>query len=142
MNRILIDSDIILDVFTDREPFTEQSSQVLALCETGEIHGFVTPVICSNTYYIMRSLSGHDRVIELLRKLCSITGILAMDREIVLQALDTGFRDFEDALQSCSAVARGDIDVILTRNVRDYRQSPLAAMTPEQYLKARESLTG
>ncbi|KKK81964.1 hypothetical protein LCGC14_2808120 [marine sediment metagenome] len=60
--------------------------------------------------------------------------MIPMDEEIVLHALNSGFKDFEDALQNYAAVNTNEIDVILTRNVRDFRKSTIAVMTPESFL--------
>lgn len=64
-----------------------------------------------------------------------ILSVLPMDGEVVVQALNSGFRDFEDALQNAAATSERDIAIIVTRNVKDYRNSELSIMTPEEYLK-------
>ena len=136
MNNILIDSDVILDFFFDREPFSENAAQVFSLCESNQIKGFVTPVICSNTYYLLRQTAKHEKVIEKLSQLMTIMDVLLMDRDIVMQALISGFKDFEDALQHFTAIKSGFIDIILTRNVKDYTKSDIGVLTPESYLKS------
>ncbi len=136
MNNILIDSDVILDFFFDREPFSENAAQVFSLCESNQIKGFVTPVICSNTYYLLRQTARHEKVIEKLSQLMTIMDVLLMDRDIVMQALISGFKDFEDALQHFTAIKSGFIDIILTRNVKDYTKSDIGVLTPESYLKS------
>lgn len=65
----------------------------------------------------------------------TIMDVVSMDRDIVLQALGSDFKDFEDALQNFSAIKTGFIDVILIRNVKDYSKSNLGVLTPESYLK-------
>lgn len=62
-----------------------------------------------------------------------------MDKEVVLGALNSDFKDFEDALQNFSAMENGEIKIILTRNIKDYRKSDLAILTPETYLKGKAS---
>ncbi len=136
MYNVLIDSDVILDFFFDREPFSENATQVFSLCESNQIKGFVTPVICSNTYYLLRQTAKHEKVVEKLRQLMTIMDVLLMDRDIVIQALSSGFKDFEDALQHFAAIKSGFIDVILTRNVKDYTKSDIGVLTPESYLKS------
>ncbi|PIV16660.1 MAG: DNA-binding protein, partial [Flavobacteriales bacterium CG03_land_8_20_14_0_80_35_15] len=103
MTRILIDTDIILDFFFDREPFAENAAKILSLCESKEIKGFITPVIISNVYYLLRQTAKHEKVIEKLKMLVSITEILVIDRDAILHALNSNFKDFEDALQNYSA---------------------------------------
>lgn len=137
MNKILIDTDVILDFFFDRQPFSKYSTKIFSLCESKKIKGFVTPVIYSNTYYILRQTARHNKVIEKLMQLLSITDVLSMDKEVVKNALNSGFNDFEDALQNYAALKSGEINVILTRNIKDYNKSTIGVLTPETYIKTR-----
>jgi predicted nucleic acid-binding protein len=137
MTKILIDTDVILDFFFDREPFTENAAKILSLCESKEIKGFVTPVIISNVYYLLRQTAKHEKVIEKLKMLISITEILVINKDSILQALNSEFKDFEDALQNYSAELNKEIDLIITRNTKDFKNSSLCVMTPDNYLKMR-----
>ena len=137
MESILIDTDVILDFFFDRQPFSDDAALIFALCEKKKIKGYVTPVIYSNTYYLLRQTAHHDKVINKLKQLLSITDVLTMDREVVIQALNSGFTDFEDALQNFSAIKNGDISAIITRNIKDYKTSKIGVLTPDNYLKAK-----
>ena len=136
MDKVLIDTDVILDFLFDRKPFSEDAAQILSWCESGKINGFVTPVMISNIYYILRKLDKHEKIIENLKMLMSIVDIAIIDKKTVLNALNSEFKDFEDALQNFSAINESDIQVIITRNIKDYKTSSLAVMTPENYLKA------
>ena len=136
MKRLLIDTDVILDFFFDREPFSENAAQILSLCESKLVHGFITPVIISNVYYLIRKTASHEKVIEKLSMLVSFMEILTIDRKAILRALASDFKDFEDALQNYSAELNAEIDVIITRNIKDYTNSSLLVMTPENYLKS------
>jgi len=137
MTNILLDSDIILDFFFDRKPYSDHSAKVLSLCESNEIKGFITPVILSNLYYLLRQSSTHEKVIDKLSQLISITEVLLIDRNSIIHALNSNFNDFEDALQNFSAECNGNISLILTRNLKDFKNSSLGVMTPENYLKTR-----
>lgn len=139
MDNVFIDTDVILDFFFDRAPFAEFATQLLNNCEEKEINGFTTPVVISNVYYMLRKVGKHDIVIEKIKQLLTIIEITSMDKKVVLNALNSKFKDFEDALQNYSAVENGSIDLILTRNIKDYRKSELAVMTPETYLKSNAS---
>jgi len=134
MKRILIDTDVLLDFFFDRLPYSDFAAVLLSMCDRKQIQGFVTPVICSNLYYLLRRNSDHETVIENIMRLLSIIEVLPMDRKIVDYALHSDFKDFEDALQNYSAVSDGTIEVIVTRNVKDFRHSKLAIMTPEDFI--------
>lgn len=139
MDHVLIDTDVILDFFFDQEPYSEYAAKVLNLCEEQKIKGFITPVAISNIYYLLRKIGKHDIIIERLKQLLIIIDIAEMDKTVVLNALNSQFTDFEDALQNFSAIGKGKIKVILTRNIKDFKKSTLAIMTPEMYLKGNSN---
>ena len=139
MDKVLIDTDVILDFFFDREPFAEFATDILNLCESETIKGFTTPVIICNVYYLLRKTAKHEIIIEKIKQLLNIIDITSMDKEVVFGALNSKFKDFEDALQNFSAIENGQISIILTRNVKDYKKSELAVLTPETYLKGKAS---
>lgn len=139
MKTILIDTDVILDFFFDRRPFSDDSAKILSLCESKAIKGYVTSAIISNIYYLLRKTAKHEKVIESLKSLLSFLEILTTDKDTVLEALNSSFNDFEDALQNYSAETNGDVQVIVTRNIKDYKSSSLGVMTPDIYLQTMTS---
>jgi predicted nucleic acid-binding protein len=138
MEKILLDTDVILDFFFDQEPFAENAAQIISLCERKEIDGFLTPVICSNLYHLLRQNSTHAFVIKQLKLLLSIVDIIPIDKNVIFSALESGYKDFEDALQSYAALQNESIQLIVSRNTKDYSKSEVPAMTPEHFLKARK----
>ncbi len=139
MDNVLIDTDVILDFFFDRKPFSDHATKLLSLCESKVIVAYVTPVIISNVYYVLKRTAKHEYVIEKLTQLLLVVDILDMNFEVVKNALNSGFKDFEDAMQNFAAVKHGKIDVILTRNVKDFKKSEIGIMTPENYIKSRNA---
>jgi predicted nucleic acid-binding protein len=139
MENVLIDTDVILDFFYDREPFAEFAADILNLCEENKLKGFITPVIVCNVYYLLRKTAKHQIVIEKIKQLLTIIEVLKIDKEIVLDSLNSDFKDFEDALQNFSAIRNEKISIVLTRNIKDYKKSELAIMTPETYLRGAVS---
>lgn len=135
MDRILLDTDVILDFFFDRKPFSEDSAKILTWCELKEMQGFVTPVILSNCYYLLKKNSTHEKTIEKLKQLISLIDVPVMDKEIVVKALNSEFTDFEDALQNFSAIKDKKIGIIITRNFKGYKNSELAVFTPANFIK-------
>lgn len=135
MDKVLIDSDVILDFFFDRESFAQYATEIFLRCESKQLIGYTTPVIISNVYYLLSRTAKHEIIIEKLKQLLSIIEITTMNKEVVLAALNSEFKDFEDALQNCAALNHGEISVILTRNLKDYKKSELAILSPEMYLK-------
>lgn len=137
MDYVIIDTDVILDFFFDREPYAEYAAEVLNLCEEQKIKGFITPVAISNIYYLLRKTGKHDLIIEKLKQLLTIIDIAQMDKTVVLKALNSQFKDFEDGLQNFSAIEKRKIKIILTRNIKDFKRSTLLIMTPETYIKGK-----
>lgn len=137
MDNVLIDTDVLLDFFFDRKPFADFSTEILNLCEENKLRGFTTPVIISNVYYLLRKTAKHDIILEKIKQLLNIIEIIKMDKNAVINALNSNFKDFEDALQNFSAIDNGSISIILTRNIKDFKTSELAILTPETYLKGK-----
>jgi predicted nucleic acid-binding protein len=135
MDNVLIDTDVIMDFFFDRKPFSDFSSEVIGLCADDKISGFTTPVIISNVYYLLRKTAEHRYVVDKISRLLQAIEVIDMGKSVVIKALNSSFNDFEDALQNFSAVETGSIDVIITRNIKDFQRSELAILTPEAYLK-------
>jgi len=137
MKNVLLDSDVILDFFLDREPHSNYTSYVLSQIELKKLNGYLTAVIISNVYYLLCKMSTHDRVMKKLNQLMTLTDVLLIDKQIILKAMNSKFKDFEDAMQNYACESHGKIDLILTRNTKDYRKSEISIMTPEQYYKMK-----
>jgi predicted nucleic acid-binding protein len=138
MDRILIDTDVVLDFFFDRKPFSDDATRIFILCEKKRVWGFVTPVIISNVYYLLRKTAKHEKVIENLSMLMNILDVATINKASILEALHSEFKDFEDAIQNFSAQHENDIKIIVTRNIKDYKESSLSIMTPETYLRGSD----
>jgi len=123
MKSALLNSDIILDFFFDRTPFAQHATYVLTHCEQKKLKGYVTPVIISNVYYLLKKISTHERVIKKLNQLLTLTDVLIIDKQIVLNAMNSKFTNFEDALQNYACEKSSDIDLIITRNIKDYKKA-------------------
>ena len=136
MNKAFIDTDVILDFMIAREPFALDAARIFSLSENKEISICTTGLVFSNAYYILRKLGTHKKVIEKLTQLSKIIEIIGLSKDTVMQALGSDFSDFEDALQHYAALT-GGVKVIITRNTKDYKNSQLAVLTPDQYLKSR-----
>lgn len=133
--KVFLDTDVILDYLTDRHPFADQSEKVFALIEHRKIDGLTSVLTFSNLYYLIRQQSSHHKTMGMLKNLAEVLNILRTDEEIVRNALNSAFRDFEDALQYFSATGHRKIDVIVTRNIRDYKDSLIPVMTPDTLVR-------
>lgn len=130
MIKVFIDTDVIIDFLADRKPFSESAAILFNRIEKNEIEGFTSSQSISNLYYILRKFDSHRKVVQTLRDLISLIGILPVDQAIIEQALQSGFADFEDGIQNFCAET-GQVDVIVTRNIKDYKKSSMAVMSPD-----------
>ena len=133
--KVFTDSDVILDILCKREPHYEYAAQVFSLADTRQLRLYTTPLVVANVYYILRKAIGIEKAKEALRKLRLLMHIIAIEEQEIDLALNSPFSDFEDALQYYTAV-RHHMDMLLTRNIKDYKEKVLIIQTPEQFIKA------
>ena len=141
MNRkVFVDTDIVLDVITRREPFYAPAAQIFSLAAEKKIELYISPVLIANLFYILRKRIGKETAINAIRKLRILAKVATVDEEIVDLVLSSGFKDMEDGFQYYSALKAG-ISVLLTRNVKDFVGKELAIMNCEEYLGAYDTET-
>ncbi len=133
MKELFVDTDIILDLLGKREPFYKYAAELFSMIERGIIHAYVTPVIFANLYYILCKQIGKEQALKNLQKLKLLVKILPVDERTIELALNSGFTDFEDAIQYYSSKCNG-IKYLLTRNKKDYKKSDITIMSAEEYL--------
>lgn len=138
-NKIFIDSDVVIDFFTDRAPFANPASEIFELNERNEIQLYLSAASINNIYYIVRRFLGHKPTLKIIEELADITEIVGTSKQEILQALKNNFKDFEDSIQYSCALTVNGLEAILTRNIKDYSKSKIAVLTPENYLKTRET---
>ncbi|MEG4883125.1 PIN domain-containing protein [Microcoleus sp. K1-B6] len=131
--KILIDTNIIVDVALDREPFFAESDRILTLVEEGQIQGYVSASTFSDLYYIIRRDRGRDWTLDFLRQLATFCQVATVDNSVISMALTCNFKDFEDAIQYSTAVINR-IDAIVTRNPRDFPVNTPRILTPNQLI--------
>ena len=139
MRDLFIDTDVIIDFLIDRKPFSREAAIIFTLIEQKKLKGFSSSLTFSNLYYVLRKIESHNRVISKLDSLSKMVGILKVEEQTIKNALASGFPDFEDSIQYFSAVDSKKIDVIITRNIKDFKKSEIPVMTPGDFLKTASS---
>ena len=132
---ILIDTNIILDVVQEREPFKSVAKQIIALCIKKEINGFVTAHSLCDIFYILRKDKTISERLSLIANLCKYLTVISerqTDFEIIAEDKET--KDLEDSLQMICA-EKSNLDYIVTRNVKDFEKSKIPAIEPEAFLE-------
>ena len=134
MINLFIDTDVIIDFLIDRNPYSREAAIIFTLMEQKKLKGYVSSLTFSNLYYVLRKIEPHRKVILKLDSLSKILIILKVDEQTIKSAIASEFRDFEDSIQYYCANDNKKIDVIITRNIKDYKNSETAVMTPGNYL--------
>lgn len=120
--KVLIDTNVILDVLCKREGFFEDADKIFKLCEVKKIEGYISALSISNLVYIMRKELDAEKIKEVLQQLSLIFKITDLKADDLKKAADMNFKDYEDALQSVCAV-RLKANYIITRNIKDFTYS-------------------
>ena len=135
MKKIFIDTNIVLDLLSRREPFYEESAELFSLADRKIIELSISSLTIANTGYTLLRQINSEKTKEILRKLRLIVNILPLDDKIIGLALnDDSFNDFEDGLQYFTAIENNQ-NLIITRNLKDFKASKLPVMTAKQFLK-------
>lgn len=132
--KVLVDTNIILDVLCNRKEFVENSAKVFKLCEVKKITGYVSALSIPNIVYIMRKELNAEKVKEIIEKLSLIFEIIDLKADDLKRATTLAFTDYEDAVQSAQA-DRIKANYIVTRNVKDYDESKIKAIKPSELIE-------
>jgi predicted nucleic acid-binding protein len=130
MKRILFDTNVVLDVLLDRQPYVEASSAAWAAVETGRSEGMLAAHAVTTIYYLVRKELGNIKARRIISAILRVFGVATVDSAVVQEALQLPFSDFEDAVTAAAARLAG-CECIVTRDPKGFRGSPVRSLTPE-----------
>ena len=133
MKRVLFDSDVLLDVLAQRQPFVVASALALDTVNQKQVQGYISGHAVTNIFYILRRQVGSETARKLISKLLERLQVAGVTDEVIRASLELEMTDFEDAVTSEAANAIG-LDIIVTRNISDFVNSKIPAMLPEDFL--------
>lgn len=132
--KVMIDTNIVLDVLLQREPFFQASYEVMKRSAQDEIEGFVSASAATDIFYLLRrELKDRQKAKDILETLFQLIGFADALGEDVYAAIASNMVDFEDALVAAVA-ARCQMNYIITRDTRDFTDSPVKALSPDEFL--------
>ena len=131
--RLMIDANIILDVLQAREPYLADSSRISKMCETNMAEGHVSTLSFANLVYVLIRELDPDTIEDVLKALSLIYRFDDFTQADLYNAASLKWIDFEDAVQEAIA-KRISADYIITRNVKDFKESEIMALTPSEFL--------
>jgi len=132
--RVLIDTNVILDVLCNRQRFVEDATKIFKFCEVNKIEGYISAISVPNIVYILRKELNAEKTKEILAQLSLIFKIVDLKADDLKKAANLMFNDYEDALQSVCA-GRIKANYIITRNIKDFTNSKVVAIKPSELLE-------
>ena len=130
MKKILFDTNIVLDVLLDRQPNAEASSAVWAAVESGVSEGILAAHAVTTIHYLIRKEMGNIKAKRILASILRVFTVAKVDGSVIQEAMQLPFPDFEDAVTAAAARLAG-CEVIVTRDPKGFRGSPVRPLTPE-----------
>jgi predicted nucleic acid-binding protein len=136
--RVLLDTDVVLDLLLDRAPFAEAAARLWELNAKGDYEGWISALTPVNVYYIARKLKGAAVARQTVKDLLAAYKVCALDFAALDQALGLPLNDYEDAVQHASAASQ-QLEAIVTRNIADYRGATIKVYAPSDFIQAVQS---
>ncbi len=132
--KVLIDTNVILDVLYKREGFYEDSLKIWKLCETRKLDGYISALSIPNIVYILRRELDPEKTLEVINNINLVFKIYDLKSDIIMQAAEKKTKDYEDALQMVTA-QKLKASFIVTRNIKDFTGSKIIAVKPSELLE-------
>jgi len=132
-DRLFFDTNVLLDHLLDREPFADDATELWSMAERREIVGFISVFSFNLVYNIVRRQANERAARRAIKGLRDVFEIAEVDAQIIRQAIDSAFGDFEDAIQHACAIRAGATHFV-TRDLADFRRSEVPVVAPDVYL--------
>jgi predicted nucleic acid-binding protein len=139
MKSIFLDTNVLIDFFADRKPFSIDAARLFDYSLKKKINIYISAVSYNNIYYIVRQSLSHAETIKMLTEISEWTNVIDLTKDIINKSLTSDFKDFEDAIQYHCAKFINKIDLIVTRDTKDYKVSSLPILTPKEAVALIES---
>jgi len=138
MSKILIDTNIVIDLLAKRDPFYKSAAQLFSLADKQKLELSISSLTFANTNYVLSRLKSTQEAREILRRFRVLIKVLQLNDKLIDLALnDNNFKDFEDGLQYYTAI-ENEQDVIITRDLKGFKESKIPVMTADEYLVSIE----
>lgn len=132
--KVLIDTNVIIDALTSREPWNKSAETIFIMAANHMMDMYITASSATDIYYLVRKyLHSADQAKQVMEKLYSLVGILTVSGVECIDALASSVSDYEDAVVERVSV-KADVDYMITRNVKDYQQGMIKAISPDDFI--------
>jgi predicted nucleic acid-binding protein len=141
LKKIFIDTNIIIDLIADRKPFSKYAIALFKRAEEKKVHLFSSSHSIATTHYLLKKYMDEKALREVLYNLLDYLTVIAVDVAVLKKGLRSRHKDFEDAIQIICASSENNIEMIITRNTKDYKFSEIPVLTPDEAFLKLEHLT-
>jgi predicted nucleic acid-binding protein len=132
MKKVFLDTNIIVDLIADRKPFSKYSIEIFKKAEEKKIKLFTSSHSIATTHYLLKKYLEEEILRDVLYNLLDYVTVIAVDTDVLKKGLRSKHKDFEDSIQILCASSVEKIDCIVTRNIKDFRDSEILVLTPDE----------
>lgn len=134
MKRVFVDTNIIVDLIADRQPFSKFAIEIFEKAERNEVQLFTSSHSIATTHYLLKKYLEEKKLRDVIYNVLEYVQIIAIDQDIIKKGLKSKHKDFEDALQMLCAYNIEKLDYIVTRNIKDFKNSEIPVFPPDELL--------
>ena len=135
MKKIFVDTNIIVDLLADRKPYSKFAIDLFRKAEEKKVILFTSSHTIATTHYLLKKHIDEKELREILHHLLDFISVVSIDSDTIKKGLRSKHKDFEDALQIICASSVQKIDCIVTRNIKDFRNSEILVLTPDELFR-------
>jgi predicted nucleic acid-binding protein len=135
LKKIFVDTNIIIDLIADRQPFSKYAIAIFMAAEQKKIKLFASSHSIATSYYLLKKYIDDKKLREILDSLLDYVNIIPVDLDILKKSLKSKHKDFEDAIQIFGAYKIENMDCIVTRNIKDFSLSDISVLTPQELVE-------
>lgn len=132
--RVLLDNDVVLDFLLTRQSFFAEADEIFVRLQNKEFEAYISTITPVNAFYVIRKEKSKEIAFKAVEGLLKLVEVCRTNKSVLQSAFTLGFNDFEDAVQCSSAIAE-NLDAIVTRNTKDYKNSTVKVYSPAEFIQ-------
>jgi predicted nucleic acid-binding protein len=134
MKNIFLDTNVLMDILANRQPFYKSSSEIYKLGLGKKVRFFTSSNTISTLHYLLKKFASEENIRQSLDEITNVVSIIPVDIKIIKKSIKSNHKDFEDAIQIVSAQSINAIDCIVTRDLKDFKNAEINVFTPDEFL--------
>lgn len=134
MKKVFVDTNILVDLITDRRPFSKFAIQIFSKVEERKIKLYMSSHSIATTHYLLKKYIDEKELRDILHNILDYLNVVAIDQDVIKKGLRSKHKDFEDAIQIISAYSIEKLDCIVTRNIKDFKGAEILVLTPDELI--------